>query len=212
MHSSAVALALAAAATAAPTLSSSSRVSAPTGTTYASGFDLTTSWGNLSPYRDANGFTVASGVPRGCELSQVHVLHRHGQRWPTSSLIDGEGMEDFAQKVANYSKAHPNATVVTTGPLAFLNQWKYVLGYDLLTANGAATEATSGANFWNKYGRLLYHATDSIHWNETLNVYPNGTARPKPVFRTTSQARILESARWWLSKWFNLCGFSIFPL
>ena len=181
--------------------SSSTAASAPTGATYASGFDMTRSWANLSPYKDADGFGVPNGVPQGCELSQAHVLHRHAERYPTNYPLDGEGMQDFADKLANYSKAHPGKNIAS-GPLGFLNRWNYVLGSDTLMETGASTEATSGANFWIKYGRLLYRP-DREHvagWSPSLNVYPNGTARSKPVFRTTSQARILESARWWLSK------------
>ncbi|KAH1271212.1 hypothetical protein KXW98_004312 [Aspergillus fumigatus] len=190
---------------AAPTASCSAHVSAPTGATFASGFDITTSWGNLSPYKDAPGFNVSNGVPRGCELSQVHVLHRHAQRYPVSSLLDGGGMEAFAQKVKNYSKLHDGR--VGKGPLDFLNQWEYMLGEDTLQVTGAATEATSGASIWAKYGRLLYRAGPGVAaWDSSLNVYPNGTARPKPIFRTTSQARILESARWWLSGFFGNTG------
>lgn len=175
---------------------------APTGATYESGFDITTNWANLSPYRDADGFNVPKGVPRGCELSQAHILHRHAQRYPTDSDLDGAGIKKFSQKVRNYSAAHPKSSV-GRGPLAFLDNWESLLGEDLLLASGAATEATAGADAWAKYGRLLYRAGAATPaWDASLNVYPNGTARPKPVFRTTSQARILESARWWLSKWF----------
>ena len=174
---------------------------APTGATYGSGFDITTNWANLSPYRDASGFNVTKGVPRGCELSQAHILHRHAQRYPTASDFDGTGIENFSQKVKNYSAAHPKSSV-GKGPLAFLDNWESLLGEDLLLVSGAATEATAGADAWTKYGRLLYRArAGAPAWDESLNVYPNGTARPKPVFRTTSQARILESARWWLSRW-----------
>ncbi|KAL4902043.1 hypothetical protein BDW74DRAFT_158959 [Aspergillus multicolor] len=186
--------------------SSSAPASAPTGSSYASGFEMTRSWANLSPYKDADSFGVPKGVPRRCELSQVHVLHRHAERYPTDYPLDGEGMQDFAAKLANFSKAHGGK--VASGPLSFLNDWKYLLGSDTLMETGAATEATSGANFWIKYGRLLYRP-DRDHvaaWDESLNVYPNGTARPKPVFRTTSQARILESARWWLSGFFGNSG------
>lgn len=201
MKSLGITLASIAATATATATSSSATASAPTGSTYASGFDMTRSWANLSPYRDADGFSMAKGVPEGCELSQVHVLHRHAQRFPTSYPLDGEGMEDFAAKVSNYSKAHPGKTV-GTGPLKFLKDWEYVLGDDLLMESGAATEATSGASFWINYGRLLYRAgrENVAAWSSSLNVYSNGTARPKPVFRTTSQARILESARWWLSE------------
>ena len=65
--------------------STSAPASAPTGSSYASGFDMTKSWANLSPYKDADSFGIPSGVPQGCELSQVHVLHRHAQRFPTDS-------------------------------------------------------------------------------------------------------------------------------
>lgn len=173
---------------------------APTGATYASGFDMSSSWANLRPYKDASGFNVSKGVPMGCELSQAHLLHRHAQRYPTDSYLDGGGMETFSQKLKNYSAAHAN-TSVGEGPLAFLNMWEYMLGGDNLLVNGAATEATAGADAWSKYGRLLYRAKPgATNWNEALNVYPTGTARPRPVFRTTSRPRILESARWWLSK------------
>jgi hypothetical protein len=173
---------------------------APTGSSYASGFDMTRSWANLSPYEEADGFGVPKGMPQGCELSQVHVLHRHGERYPTPYPLDGQGMEDFAAKWSNYTKTHHHK-VLSTGPLSFLNDWEYTLGEDTLLETGAATEATAGASFWATYGRLLYRAgrENGAAWNASLNVYPNGTARPKPVFRTTSQPRILESARWWLS-------------
>ncbi|PIG82962.1 phytase [Aspergillus arachidicola] len=191
---------------AAPTSSSSAAAPGPTGASYPSGFDMSTSWGNLSPYKDQPGFEVPNGVPRGCELSQVHVLHRHAQRYPTSWKLDGGVIEDFAQKLKNYTKRHDNATV-GKGALSFLNEWEYVLGEDLLLVSGAATEATSGANVWSKYGRALYHAPVGVaSYDSSLNVYSNGTERPKPIFRTTDQARILESARWWLSGFFGNTG------
>lgn len=60
--------------------SASAPAPGPTGSSYVSGFDMAKSWANLSPYKDADSFGVPSGVPQGCELSQVHVLHRHAQR------------------------------------------------------------------------------------------------------------------------------------
>ena len=185
---------------AALSLSSAVYPPAPTGSQYPSGFDITRTWGNLSPYQDTASFGLPKGVPQGCQLSQVHVLHRHAQRYPTNSSLDGGGMVDFSQKVTNYSEAHPGKKL-GHGPLDFLDHWTYMIGEDLLLTTGASTEATAGAEFWNKYGRLLYRAgPDVAGWDESLNTFPNGTARPKPVFRTASQARIVESARWWLSE------------
>ncbi|KAJ5994695.1 hypothetical protein N7481_001672 [Penicillium waksmanii] len=165
------------------------------------GLDVKTSWGNLSPYADALGFGISQGYPVGCELSQVHVLHRHGQRYPTE--WDGGSMEKFAQKLGNYSKKNPDRKV-GIGPLEFLHGWEYTLGLDMLLPTGAATESTSGALFWSMYGHLLYRAgPGDAKYDSSLNVYPNGTVRPKPIFRSTSQPRILESARWWLSGFFS---------
>lgn len=181
-------------------LSSTVHPPAPTGSHYPSGFDITRSWANLSPYQEAASFGLPKGVPQGCQLSQVHVLHRHAQRYPIGYFFDAEMTVNFSQKVTNYSKTHPGKNL-GAGPLEFLDHWTYRIGKELLLMTGAAAEATSGAEFWNKYGRLLYRAgPDMAGWDESLNTFPNGTARPKPVFRTASQARIVESARWWLSE------------
>ncbi|KAJ5987439.1 histidine phosphatase superfamily [Penicillium sp. IBT 35674x] len=179
---------------------SSSPAPAPTGAKFESGFDMMKSWGQLSPYKDAD-WGVPNGVPKGgqSELSQVHVLHRHAQRNPINMAMDGQNIQSFIAKL--------NGTISATGPLEFLNDWQYVLGSgaEELIVSGASTEATAGARFWLQYGRLLYHATPEnlVAWNRSLNVYPNGTARPQPFFRTTDQSRILESARWWLSGFFG---------
>ena len=97
-------------------------------------FQVIRAWGNLSPW-----FSVGSGafglrtadpqIPAGCELQQVHLLHRHGARYPTA----GSAPSDFAAKV--HSAA--NSTGFTaTGPLDFLNSWTYKLGAAILTPFG----------------------------------------------------------------------------
>ena len=121
----------------------------PTGASYATGFDMKKSWANLSPYKEAESFGVPKGVPQNCELSQVHVLHRHAERYPTDYPLDGEGMQDFATKLTNYTKNHPGKKVAS-GPLSFLNNWKYVLGSDALMETvrlpRRCREPTSGPN------------------------------------------------------------------
>jgi hypothetical protein len=77
----------------------------------------------------------------------------------------------------------------------FLNMWKYYLGENLLVATGAAQDYTSGTQFWNIRGRLLYNATIGQPFYNSSFV--NGTTRPKPLLRTTSQERILDSALAW---------------
>ncbi|KIW02731.1 uncharacterized protein PV09_06165 [Verruconis gallopava] len=159
-------------------------------------------WGQISPYADNNEtyFGVEDvGLPDGCGIEQVHSLQRHAQRFPTSFYDDGANNENFAQKVLNFTSLNANSSF--SGPLAFLNTYKYQMGEGYLTGIGAATEFSSGVQFWNTYGRLLYNATKGqVTYNSS---YTNGTARPKPVLRTTSQSRIENSMLNWALGFFG---------
>ncbi|KAL5358632.1 histidine phosphatase superfamily [Aspergillus floccosus] len=178
-------------------------VSATASSAEPSTFDITRSWSIHSPYKDAPGFGLPQGVPRGCELSQVHVLHRHAERYPRTVDYEGLGMEQFFEKIQHYMTTH-NTDTVGTGPLSFLASWRYILGEEVLIPPGSATEATSGARFWAQYGRLLYRAPPgTTRWDQSLNVYPNGTERAKPIFRTTDMDRIVKSSRSWASGFFG---------
>ena len=114
---------------------------------------------------------------------------------------DGGNDQNFAQKLANYTKAHPGDKSKFTGPLAFLSGYQYLLGSGLLTGLGAATEFSAGVTFWNQYGRILYNATaGQVAYNAS---YFNGTTRPKPVLRTTGQSRIEDSQITWALGFFG---------
>lgn len=157
-------------------------------------------WGQLSPYSDnaEDYFGVQDvGLPDGCAVEQAHLLQRHAQRFSTSYFDDGVNDANFASKVANWTGA-----AKFTGPLAFLNTYKYLLndeGY--LTNVGATTEFAGGVWFWNKYGRLLFDAQPGqLAYDPN---YPNGTARPKPVLRTTSQSRMWNTQINWALGFFG---------
>lgn len=148
-------------------------------------------WGQLSPYADNtdNHFSVQDvGLPDGCQIEQVHTLQRHSNRFPTAYYDDGDNDANFGGKIANASSGF-------TGPLKFLNSWQYVLGSSLLTGLGASAEFQSGVNFWNRYGRLLYNASVAQLAYNASEI--DGTPRPKPVLRTTSQSRIENSQINW---------------
>lgn len=163
---------------------------------------ISRNWGQISPYldNDANYFSVQDvGLPDGCGIEQVHSLQRHAQRFPTSAYDDGANDENFAAKVLNFTTAQTNASF--TGPLSFLTNYRYQLGESYLTGIGALAEFSSGVQFWNRYGRLLYNATSGqLAYNATYN---NGSARPKPVLRTTSQSRIENSQINWALGFFG---------
>ncbi|PNP42233.1 hypothetical protein TGAMA5MH_05915 [Trichoderma gamsii] len=73
---------------------------------FGKGFDITKYWGNLSPW-----YSVSSAdydlpdasplIPDGCNIVQLHLLYRHGARYPTS----GAAPATFAQKVQNATQA-----------------------------------------------------------------------------------------------------------
>ncbi|CAD0083343.1 unnamed protein product [Aureobasidium vineae] len=158
-------------------------------------------WGQISTYSDnpASYFGVNHvGLPAGCQVEQAHTLQRHAQRFPTSYIDDGILTEGFAQKLVDF---RANSSSSFSGPLSFLNSYKYQMNESYLTGIGANTEFARGVDFWNRYGRILYNASaGQVSYNVN---YPNGTARPKPVLRTTSQSRIRESQINWALGFFG---------
>lgn len=90
-------------------------------------------WGNLGPWYSvpqAFGLPDTSPqVPAGCELTQVHLLHRHGARYPTTGAAPAQ-FAAFVNAVAD------GAGFTASGPLEFLATWNYKLGAEILTPFG----------------------------------------------------------------------------
>ena len=86
-------------------------------------FDITKYWGNLSPWYSVSsadyGLDDATPlIPAGCNIVQLHLLYRHGARYPTT----GAGPSTFATKLRNATKA---GGFNVTGELLFLSDWTY---------------------------------------------------------------------------------------
>ncbi|KAF7292511.1 Acid phosphatase [Mycena kentingensis (nom. inval.)] len=143
----------------------------------SSDFSVLHSWGNLSPFRSPDAshptsFGIRNSSPRipaGCQLTQVHLLHRHGARYPTI----GAGPSKFATALNAVAAA---GNLSAGGPLEYLNTWEYRLGAEILTPFGRAELFELRVGFRIKYGNLL-----------------KGFAN-LPVWRTTSQERMVDSA------------------
>ncbi|KAI1141639.1 phosphoglycerate mutase-like protein [Hypoxylon sp. FL0543] len=140
-------------------------------------FDITKYWGNLSPWYSLSsadyGLPDASPLaPEGCSVTQVHLLYRHGARYPTSGAAPAE----FAEKIANATKEG----LEVRGDLAFLSDWTYKLGGELLTPFGRSQEFLLGIQHRQLYGHLLNNFTEA------------GTI---PVFRTESQDRMVKTTQ-----------------
>ncbi|KAL4862858.1 hypothetical protein BDV12DRAFT_206913 [Aspergillus spectabilis] len=135
--------------------------------------------GNLSPYFvSEEGFGVDEfPLPEDATISQVHLLHRHGSRYPS----DSEGTSQWAQKIAN---ATALGTRFTEG-LAFLNDWTWREGVNILVPKGRQELYDSGVLHFYNYGAL----------------YKNSS---KLVVRSTSVNRVIESAENFLAGFFGL--------
>ncbi|ODQ67930.1 phosphoglycerate mutase-like protein [Nadsonia fulvescens var. elongata DSM 6958] len=181
---------------------------APTGAIFHSGFQMKQNWGSISPYFDTGANfpgisleagSTESGFPQGYRLKQVHILHRHAERYPTPGT--GGRMKKFAEKLYDSMDPEP------LDPIKWIQSWNYTLGEDLLVSSGLSTEFTAGSEFWATHGRHLYNTTDKpdpLFYSPELNVYENGTRKPLPVIRTTSQSRIKTSAEAWAAGFFGI--------
>ena len=95
----------------------------------------------------------------------------------------------------------PTLTSDVIGYQNVLNGYTYTLGSGLLVGQGATQSFSAGVMFWQRYGRILYNATaGQLAYNAS---YPNGTARVKPVLRTTGQSRIYNSEINWALGFFG---------
>ncbi|GAM43864.1 hypothetical protein TCE0_060r19023 [Talaromyces pinophilus] len=134
--------------------------------------------GTLTPYQPSpDGFGVDEyPLPPGANITQIHMVHRHGSRYPTSnSAISG-----WAKKIIQYRS---NGTVFS-GELDFLNDWNYQLGQAELTARGRQELFDSGILHWFNYGKLYDSAS-------------------KIIARTTTMVRMLQSAENFLNGFFG---------
>lgn len=149
----------------------------------ASASDVHGNFGPYTPWRPSNLFPETAAykkVPDQCEIKQVHILHRHGARYPTDGLDDGPGL--LGAMVMNTTR---NNTFKATGDLEFMNHWNYSLGQAILVHQGAQELFDSGVKAYYSYAKLLENTTH------------------KPVIRTTSGSRMLDSARYWALGFFG---------
>ncbi|KAJ7750418.1 phosphoglycerate mutase-like protein [Mycena maculata] len=140
-------------------------------------YNLFKKWGNLSPWYsvDRTTFGLNSGpeTPETCRVTALHFLHRHGARYPTAYASYG-GPANFTGRLNQVASQWTG-----TGDLAFMNEWTYKLGEEVLTPFGRQQLFDLGISMRLKYGFLLKNFTES----NTI-----------PVFRTESQDRMLASA------------------
>ncbi|KAF2136563.1 uncharacterized protein K452DRAFT_322332 [Aplosporella prunicola CBS 121167] len=135
--------------------------------------------GELSHYFPSpDGFGVDEfALPPATNISALHMLHRHGARYPTS----GTGAEKLGKRIADAS-----GKFEATGKLAFLEGWEYKLGKEILVPIGKQELFDSGTQHYYQYGHL----------------FPNNGS--KIIARSTTQDRMTQSAEYFLTGFFGL--------
>ncbi|KAJ7887620.1 phosphoglycerate mutase-like protein [Mycena olivaceomarginata] len=159
---------------------------APKGKLPKEPFDLFKKWGNLSPWysvpRTAFGVDSGPETPPTCRVTGLHLLHRHGARYPTAYASYG-GPANFSSRLHAVADKW-NAS----GELEFMNECS---AKKFLTPFGRQQLFDLGISTRLKYGFLLKNFTES----NTI-----------PVFRTESQDRMLASAMNFAIGFFGLAG------
>lgn len=92
--------------------------------------------GYLSPYSPSPGFGVDEfPLPPGADIIQVQMLSRHGARYPTT----GSDVTQLGERIANATKSFE-----PQGSLAFMKDWTYQLGAEILVPKGREELYQSG--------------------------------------------------------------------
>lgn len=130
--------------------------------------------GGAAPYVQHPGFGVSTDVPPQCTIEQVHMLHRHGERYPSKN--NGKSFEAIMKKFTEY-----NETFV--GELAFLNDYTYFVSnknyYEKETTPWNSEGTYAGTTSNEKHG-IQFRAKYQSLFNETsdvLNVFSSNSGR-----------------------------------
>ncbi|RMZ75341.1 hypothetical protein DV738_g5533, partial [Chaetothyriales sp. CBS 135597] len=126
-------------------------------------------WGQYSAFYSVPS-EISADIPAGCEITFAQILSRHGARDPTSSKTAVYNETVIALKANVSSDAF-------VGKYAFLADYEYDLGADLLSLFGQQQLINSGIKFFNRYASL---AADNT-----------------PFVRAGAQERVVESALNW---------------
>ncbi len=139
------------------------------------GFVLEHHLGNLSPYFNApipSGLSL--GVPSGCHVDQVSLIHRHGSRGPISSEIG------YIRNLSYYLNNH---TSLLSSPVSKPHQKLAFLAETGWNANALKQDDLTAVGRRELFEHGVQMKLDYPHHNTTL-------------FLAGQQDRVVESAQW----------------
>ncbi|KAM9886397.1 hypothetical protein OXX79_014211, partial [Metschnikowia pulcherrima] len=121
--------------------------------------------GGSGPYVQHPGFGISTDIPDKCTLEQVHLMSRHGERFPSSSA--GKRFESIMKKVNAYNETFK-------GELEFFNDYSYFVEdkdyYEKETTSinsegtfsGTTDAMKHGLSFRAKYGSLFNVSEETL--------------------------------------------------
>ncbi|KAL7279575.1 hypothetical protein ACG7TL_005975 [Trametes sanguinea] len=104
---------------------------------------LQTKWAQYSPWHPLDEYRAP---PAGCNITQVHILQRHGARYPNAE--DGQNYSRAVDHLASADKFRDKR-------LKFLKEYEYDLGADDLVPFGASQTFEAGQIAFKRYGQLV---------------------------------------------------------
>lgn len=132
------------------------------------------------PYIQHPGYGISTSIPDQCTVEQVHVLARHGERYPSKNK--GKTFEEFYARVKNHTEPF-------AGELAFLNDYEYFVTdknyYEKETSPqnsqglyAGTTDALShGAEFRARYADLFANILEPLTFFTSNSGRVHQTAR-----------------------------------
>ncbi|KAI9070321.1 acid phosphatase [Trametes sanguinea] len=104
---------------------------------------LQTKWAQYSPWHPLDKYRAP---PAGCNITQVHILQRHGARYPNAE--DGQNYSRAVDHLASADKFRDKR-------LKFLKEYEYDLGADDLVPFGASQTFEAGQIAFKRYAQLV---------------------------------------------------------
>lgn len=138
--------------------------------------------GGAAPYVQRQGNGIDTAIPDQCSIEQVHLLSRHGERYPSKN--SGKKYAQVVKDVQEYSGTFK-------GDLAFLNDYEYFV------TDTARYEKETTPGFGNK---LYSGTTDALKHGASFREKYNSLYNPKdvlPVFSSTSR-RVYQTSEYFV--------------
>lgn len=136
-------------------------------------FNIIDYLGGSAPYIQKPSFGISPDVPAQCQLQQVHLLSRHGERYPSGNV--GKSFEAVYDKFKKYNGTYK-------GDLAFLNDYEYFVHdknlYEKETTPSNSEGTYAGTTDLLRHGaafRSKYHSL--FNENQTLLVFTSNSGR-----------------------------------